>query len=74
MLVDVYFPAVRAQYDRVIAGRGEINKVDAAHKHAYERGDTDGTPFLKPYVQAQRSIEESGESLKKRIIECIQAV
>lgn len=74
MLIDVYFPLARAQYDAVIERRGELNKIDVEHKHAYESGDIPGTQFLKPYVRVQHSIEETGESLKKKIIECIQAV
>lgn len=74
MLIDVYFPAVRAQYDAAIAGRTELNKVDTAHRRVYAEGDIPGTQFLKPYVRAQLSIEEAGASLKKKIIECIQAI
>lgn len=74
MLIDVYFPTVRAQYDAVIRGRDELNKVDVAHKRAYERGDAEGTDFLKSYVQAQKTIEGAGDSLKKKIIEGIRAI
>lgn len=74
MLIDVYFLVVRGQYDVLIGAREELNKVASAHKRAYESGDIDGTRFLGPYVRAQRSIEEAGESMKKRIIEGIQSI
>lgn len=76
MFVDVYFPAVRPQYDALLVGRTELNKVDSTHRRADARGDADadGEKFLGPYVQAQKVIEEAGEAMKKRIIECIQDI
>lgn len=74
MLIDVYFPAVRPQYDAVLAGRTELNRVDSAHLRAHENGDAEAEKLLGPYVVAQQVIEVSGELLKKKIIECIQAI
>jgi hypothetical protein len=74
MLIDVYFPTVRAQYDAVIAGRSELNNVGTAHRRAYDQGEIDAPRFLAPYVQAQKVIEEAGEVLKKRIIEGIRTI
>jgi len=74
MLIDVYFPTTRAAYDAIIGGRTDLNKVAAAHKRAYESGETDGTRFITPFVQCQQSIEKGGESFKLQVLECIRAV
>jgi hypothetical protein len=74
MLVDVYFPNVRHAYDKMMAGRTEINKVELAYRRAYENGDHDGTRFLKPYVQCQKTVEEAGEVLKANLLESIRAI
>ena len=72
MLIYVYFPDVRAQYDAVIVGIGDLNKIGTAL--AFEQGEIDAPRFLAPYVQAQKVIEEAGEVLKNRIIEGIQTI
>ena len=74
MLIDVYFPATRPEYDKIIAARNELNKIGAAHKRAYESGDVDGARFVTPYIQCQHSIEQAGENFKMLVLEHIRAI
>jgi hypothetical protein len=57
-----------------MAKRGDIKKIAGAHKRAYERGETDGKPFLKPYVEAQKAVEASGQTFKAELTEAIRAI
>jgi hypothetical protein len=74
MLIDVYLPATRPAYDKLIAGRTELNNVAAAHKRAYKSGDADVVRFLTQYVQCQHSIEQAGDVFKTQALESIRAV
>lgn len=74
MLIDVYFPQMRAQYDVVISRRTKANQYVAEHKFAYERGNTDGTKFLKPFTAAQVEMEAAADELKSLIVEQVRAV
>jgi hypothetical protein len=60
LLIDVYFPSLRPDYDKVIEARTKLNRIEGAFKRSYESGDIDGEPFLKPFVAAQLSIEGCG--------------
>jgi hypothetical protein len=73
MLIDVYFPAVREQCDRVLSLREATNKHVILHKRAYERGETDGTAFLKAFTTDQLSLEAAAEKLKEAVIEQVRA-
>lgn len=74
MLIDVYFPAIREQYDCVLSLREATNKYVFLHKRAYERGETDGTAFLKPFTDNQLSLEAAAEKLKEAVIAQVRAV
>ena len=74
MLIDVYFPTVRENYDHLIKRRDQINKIESAHKQAYKSGNTDGTQYLDSYTKAQLAMGDQGDILKQKIIECIRAI
>lgn len=57
MIVDIYGAPVRSAYDRIIAERGELNKIAAKFKHDYEKGQRNGKSYLKSYVAAQNRFE-----------------
>src|ERR1700761_7460688 len=59
MLVDVYFPSTRPAYDEVLRCRSELNDIELAFKRRYGIGHTDGSSFLKRYVEAQERLEEA---------------
>jgi hypothetical protein len=69
MLIDVYFPNLRSQYDSVITCRSRANEIMYEHKLAYEEGGNEGAAFIKPFVTAQFEMEVAVKSLKSLIIE-----
>ena len=69
MLIDVYFPATRIAYDKVVQLRSKLNQIEAEFKRLYENGDTDGLAFMKPYLDTERQIGVAGEALRKQVIE-----
>jgi hypothetical protein len=74
MLIDVYFPSTRSAYDKIIDCRTLLNKIAMEHERAYKDGDTDGSRFLRPYVECQQSIEKAGDIFFKQILDCIRAL
>ncbi len=74
MLVDVYFPDARPAYDKMMASRAELNKVELAYRRAYEDGDIDGTHFLTPYIQCQKTVEKAGDDFQAKVLEYISAL
>ena len=74
MLVDVYLPELRADYDTVISLRDAANKIVTSHKFAYERGESDGRSFIKPFTEAQIAMEQFVKSFKASIAERVRAV
>jgi hypothetical protein len=74
MLIDVYFPTLRQQYNLVISHREATNKHVIAHKLSYEKGQVDGTKFLQPFNTDQLALENAAEKLKAMIIEQVRAV
>lgn len=74
MLIDVYFPLARKEYDEVISSRNALNEVLAEHRGAYTQGDIDGRRFINPFLKCQQNIDATGERLKVKIIEYILAI
>jgi hypothetical protein len=72
LLIHVYFPSLRPAYDRVIEARTALNRIDRVHKSAYAEGDTDGAPFLQPFLRAQILVENLGNALKQQLLETIR--
>jgi hypothetical protein len=69
MLIDVYFPSARPAYEEILRRRSELNAIELTFKRRYEVGQTDGSAFLEPYVDAQERLEEAREVLLKRVLE-----
>lgn len=69
MIVDIYAPSLSSNYQSIIDARSRINAIVKEHEHAYESGDTDGSRFLKPFVEAQKKLEQSGQEFKQKIAE-----
>jgi hypothetical protein len=67
MLVDLYFPQIRGTLKQLLDTRDSMNKIRAAHKSEYKKGNLDGRMFVKPMVAALDRIEEVGEMLKSEI-------
>jgi hypothetical protein len=74
LLIDIYYPSARQAYDAIMARRADIVKIEGAHHRAYQAGDTDGTRFLKAYVQAQKAVEAAGETFKVELTKAIQTI
>ena len=74
MLIDVYFPETRNDYDKLIKMREDLNDIVAIHKQAYKRGDTDGTRFIDSFVKGQLDFVTMGEKFKTQVIKGVQAL
>ncbi len=66
MLIDVYFPVVREEYEAVLEARDYLNNIIYEHKTAYKIGGN-GIHFLKPFQDALMKIEQRAERLKLSI-------
>jgi hypothetical protein len=69
MIIDLYFPELRTDLDRVHAAREAANKIIHKYKKQYETGDTDGRQFLQPFLTAEKQVETEGVALKAKIIQ-----
>lgn len=74
MLIDVYFPAARTAYERVIAVRETMNKITSEHKRAYESGNLDGRQYLESFNKAIDGINISGAALKEAILHELRSI
>lgn len=69
MIMDIYAHNLRPAYELVLEARSETNEISRKHRHAYERGDTDGERFLEPYTKAHLKVGKLGKELQKEIAE-----
>ncbi|MCU1264129.1 MAG: hypothetical protein JWM21_447 [Acidobacteria bacterium] len=69
MLVDLYFPDVKASFDRLATARDEVNKIKSEHKRQYKRGNIDGTAYVMPFIEAQQTLEGEASHVKEQIIQ-----
>ncbi len=74
MLIDVYFPSTRGEYDEILRLRSKLNQIEAEFKRGYENGHVDGRAFLEPYLDIQKGIEVVGTKLQKHVIEEIRKI
>jgi hypothetical protein len=68
MLIDVYFPTIRTNYDQVEKRRQEIVDIDIDYQHAYDSGDFDGRRFIAPFINRQKNFEIDVDVLLTQII------
>jgi hypothetical protein len=74
LLIDVYFPSARPDYEQITKGRDTLNLIAAEHKRAYATGDIDGTPYRRPFQQAMEAIHAAAPAFKNRLLESIRAI
>jgi hypothetical protein len=67
-LVQVDFPELLQEFNRILAARDSANEVMSAHKAAYKVGDTDGHRYIAPMKKALEAIERSAAAFKLRLI------
>lgn len=72
MLVDIYFSQLKESFARVLEARSRLNAIDLDHKRSHDRGDTDGSRFLGPYLEAQKALEAKGEEFRREIAKQVQ--
>lgn len=56
MIVDLYFPGLRTPLDRVHAAREDANKIIEKYKKRYKERSTDGSAFLQPFLNAEKTV------------------
>ncbi|MCC3305538.1 hypothetical protein [Sneathiella sp. HT1-7] len=66
MLIDVYFPNIREEYEAILDAREHLNNITFKHKVAYKNGE-DGIRFLKLFQDALKNVEQEAEKLKLSI-------
>jgi hypothetical protein len=67
-LVQVDFPELLQEFNRILGARDSANEVMSAHKAAYKVGDTDGHRYIAPMKKALEAIERSAAAFKLRLI------
>ena len=71
MIIDIYYPSIRKQYDEVINCRTKLNAIEIRVKQS-------GTSFtgrheeLENYIGVQREIEKEVQHLKSEIVEAVR--
>jgi hypothetical protein len=68
MLIDLYFPAIKPAFEKLSAARDRTNEIKAAHKREYKRGNTDGSEYVVPFIEAQKELLRESAVLKEQII------
>ncbi|MCK9425782.1 MAG: hypothetical protein M0Q21_07075 [Ignavibacteriaceae bacterium] len=68
MIIDLYFPAIRKQYDEVLKVQSSINKILYDHKRDYKNGDIDGLKYAEPFLNEQKTFVKKSEILMQGII------
>lgn len=74
MLIEVYFPSLRALYKDVTIHRDSANNIIDRHKQAYSNGNTSGTKFVEPLIKEQREMSAALELLNSALVENIRAL
>lgn len=68
MLIDVYFPELRASYDVLIKHREEAHDIVHVHRERYRVGETDGSRFLPALQEKQKQMGEAASELNNQIL------
>lgn len=68
MLIDLYFPAIKPAFEKLSAARDRTNEIQRAHKREYKRGNTDGSAYVVPFIEAQKELVRESSVLKEEII------
>jgi hypothetical protein len=69
MLINLYFPNIKAVYERLIETRTKANKFMLEYGNQYVKGNTDGRKFLAPFLDAQKEFSQEAERVIKLIAE-----
>jgi len=72
MIIDIYGVQLGKAYELVMEARSDINKINAEHKLAYQRG-VSGAIFKEPAADAQMAFGEACDELKRVISEAARA-
>ena len=68
MLVDLYFPTLRKEYEDLISTQDKVNQILSEHKRGYKKGDADGLKFASLFLDEQNVLFKKSDCLKKNII------
>lgn len=74
MLVDIYFPEVKPEFNALLEYRSKTNDILSKHKLEYKNGNIDGHKFLKPFLASQNEIDAQAQEVKEKIIEQVKKV
>jgi len=69
MLLDLYFPELRASFDDVLAISNQLHKAIAGYKRQYKSGDTDGARWLSLFNPLLDSLVKRIEKFKLQVAE-----
>jgi len=72
MLIDVYFPELRGEYDAVIESRERANDIVLQHKSHYTTVSTDGRAFRNKLLKEQNKLNEQAAQFKSRLLSALR--
>lgn len=61
MLVDLYFPRLKADYVRVLAVRDAANEIVSAHQDQYLSGDKNAKDLVPEFLKAQADFDQEAQ-------------
>ena len=73
MLIDVYFPEVRQDYDQMITHRDAASIVISEHKEKYRVGQIDGKSFAPRLIEELERLDLAAEELNEKLVHCLRA-
>jgi hypothetical protein len=73
MLIDVYYPAIRQEYDHILSFRQDADVLISQHKEMYRTGLTDGTTYVPKLIEMQTKLDVAADNLSKKLIMALRA-
>jgi hypothetical protein len=68
MLIDLYYPELRPEFDKIMIIREKLNSIVDGYKEQYKRGDTDGSKWLEVFQPLFEQIGILAEGFDKHIV------
>ena len=73
VLIDLYFPALRPTYEKILAESDCARSIVAEHKEDYKAGNARGRELFEDLRTCLANIEEAGTSMRREITSLAEA-
>ncbi|WP_304546107.1 hypothetical protein [Sulfurimonas microaerophilic] len=67
MLINMYFPELKKQYDEILKIRNSLNDIKNAYKEQYKSGDIDGTKWLELFQPKLELLAEKTTEFEEKL-------